>query len=288
MTVSAILKSTALRWTLLLLAGIFLVAVTALYTSSEWMFRRSYDAPPVVLRNAAPASAERGARLSNLFSCQGCHGPHGDVLFEEPFLGRFVAPDMARTAKGYSDPELATFIRTGIKRDHTSAIIMPTGSFSSMSDTDLADVVAWLRSLTPDAQTETRETSVGPVGRVLFLTGAFPMSASMPRDPAPPVDQPATPVGRGEYYVKVACSHCHELEVEHEVVPGLTAPPLRAMGQGYDLAQFEHLLRDGKGAGERELRLMSAVARANFSHFDDTEIAAIHAYLNSLGDGSAR
>lgn len=53
------------------------------------------------------------------------------------------------------------------------------------------------------------------------------------------------------------------------------------MTQAYDLEQFTHLLRTGKGAGERELQLMSPVAREAFVHLTDEEIAALHAYLNA-------
>src|SRR4029077_10109177 len=102
-------------------------------------------------------------------------------------------------------------IRRGIKRDHTSAISMPTNALSALADSDLADIIAWLRSLKPDAQTETARTSVGPIGRVLVLQGGVNISATLPRDPAPPASAPADPALRGEYLVKVACMDCHRL-----------------------------------------------------------------------------
>jgi hypothetical protein len=52
------------------------------------------------------------------------------------------------------------------------------------------------------------------------------------------------------------------------------------MGQAYPTEDFRHLLRTGKGMGDRELGLMSSVARGDLSHMTDSEIDAIHAYLN--------
>ena len=281
-TLVAFLKSKAVRRTLLSLTGLIVFAFAALYGASEWVFTRTYDVPAVALRAHDAPSAERGARLAAIIGCSGCHGTHGNILFEAPFVARVVTPDLARAQKNYSDGELIAMIRAGVKRDHTSAIIMPTDSFSSLADSDLADIITWLRALKPDAETETATTSIGPIGRIMLFAGELPLSARLPRDPAPPVVAPtATPFARGEYLVKTVCNNCHRLDEEHQVRPGLMAPPVRPMVQGYDLPQFAHLMRDGKATGERELTLMSAVARDGFSHFTDEEIAAIHAYLNA-------
>jgi cytochrome c553 len=265
---------------MLSLGGLIVLAVGGLYAASEWMFAVTYEPPVITLRTQQPASAERGQRLAMTFGCLGCHGTHGRILFEAPFVARMVTSDLPRVQKTYSDAELVTLLRTGIKRDHTSAIQMPTNALSSLADTDLADIIAWLRTLTPDAETESATTTIGPVGRALLLTGAINLSATMPRDPEPPAIVPDGPVLRGEYLVKVACTDCHRLEQPHNIKPGLVAPPLLEMARAYDLGQFKHLMRDGKGAGDRELQLMSEVAREGFSHFTDDEIAAIYAYLN--------
>lgn len=197
-------------------------------------------------------------------------------------VGRLVAPDLARSAPLYSDAELVTLLRHGIKRDRTSASAMPADGLSALADADIADIVAWLRAQQPDAETETAATSFGPLGRIAIISGSFPLSANLPHDPAPPVTRPEqTQSALGEYLVKTACNHCHRLDEEHQVTPTLTAPPVRPMSQSYDLAQFTHLMRTGKGLGDRELELMSEVSRDSFKYLNDEEIAAIHAYLNA-------
>jgi mono/diheme cytochrome c family protein len=198
-----------------------------------------------------------------------------------PGLGRIIAPDLARTVATYSDDEVVVLIRAGIKRNNTSLLIMPTDSFSSMADSDLADVIAWLRGLKPEEETEIAQTSLGPLGRFLAINGTLRFSAEMPRDPAPLIVVPTATQALGDYLVKTRCSHCHALDEEREVGPGLKAPPVRPMAQSYDLAQFTQLLRTGRAIGDRELELMSEVSRDALSHLTDEEIVAIHAYLNA-------
>ena len=278
--VLAVLRWKPVRWTLLSLVGVVLAAIATLYGASSWRLSETYERPTIVLRSTGHVSAERGERLAAMLSCKGCHGAHGRVFLDAPNVAHLIAPDLARVAATYSDDELAVLIRAGIKRDNTSLLIMPAGSFSSLADSELADVIAWLRALKPEAETETGETSFGPIGRFILLSGPW-FSAAAPRDPAPPVVVPTETQAHGNYLFKTACTHCHKLDEERELAPGEFAPPLRAMAQGYDLTQFTHLLRTGKAIGDRELGLMSRVARSGYSRLTDEEIAAIHAYLNA-------
>ena len=43
-------------------------------------------------------------------------------------------------------------------------------------------------------------------------------------------------------------------------------------------------MRSGRGAGGRDLGLMSEVSRNDFSHFTDQEIEALHAYLKARAE----
>lgn len=279
----AALLSKPMRWIAGALVGVAALSAAVLYGGSAWRMARTYDAPAQTLRLAHAAAPERGERLAAVYGCKDCHGTHGRIFFDVPMVGRLVAPDLARAVALYSDAELVAVIRQGIKRDRTSALAMPADAFSSMADEDVADIIAWLRRLKPDGETETAETRLGPLGRVAAITGGFPFSADMPRDPAPPAARPdgADPIALGGYLVTSSCNHCHRLDEEHVVKPGLTAPPVRPMAQSYDIAQFTQLLRTGKALGDRELVLMSDVSRGAFSRLTDDEIAAIHAYLNT-------
>lgn len=279
---AAFLTWKPVRLTLLGLVAFVGVAAAALYGVSEWKFARTYDVPKVALRAGIAATAERGAHLGVILSCQGCHGTHGRAMFDVPVVGRIVAPDLARVAAQYSEADFATLLRTGVKRDGRSALIMPGDAYSSLADSDVAALSVWFHGLKPDAETETQKTAMGPVGRVMAVMDQLPFSAAMPHDPAPPIDPPAEPqLARGEYLVKTTCNHCHAMDAVREVEPGLEAPPVRPMVQGYSLEEFAHLMRTGKAVGDRELRLMSEVARDHLSHLTDQEVADIHAFLNA-------
>jgi hypothetical protein len=43
-------------------------------------------------------------------------------------------------------------------------------------------------------------------------------------------------------------------------------------------------MRTGKAAGNREVGLMSKVARDDFSHLNDAELRSIHAYLKARAE----
>lgn len=277
----AVLFSKPVRWIAGAFAALIAAALAVVYGDSAWRMARTYDTPAQTLRLTQAPSAERGERLGSVFGCKDCHGTHGRIFFEVPMIGRLIAPDLARAAQNYNDAELVTVLRQGVKRDRTSAIVMPADAFSSLSDDDVADVIAWMRALKPETETETAETTLGPLGRFAVISGGFPFSADMPHDPAPPAARPTAKLALGEYLVKSSCNHCHRLDEEHVVKPGLTAPPVRPMTQSYDLDQFKHLLRTGKALGDRELVLMSDVARSAFSRLDEAEVEAIHAYLNA-------
>lgn len=283
-TVAAIVRHPYVKWSAIAIASLFALALIVIYGGSEWRLRRTYDTPQVALREIGRApSVERGKHLSLTTGCQGCHGPAGLVFLDVPMLGRLIAPNLSRVAADYSDAELATLLRTGIKRDRTSLIIMPSEAYAWLADEDVADVIAWLRSLKPEPDAQTATTSWGPLGRAAMLTGGFPFTVDLVKPAAPPILAPREPLTvRGEYLEKVLCGACHLLHAEHEVRPGDVAPALAPVAQGYDDQQMRRLLRTGLGLGDRELGLMTEVSLGTLKHLDDEEIAAIHAYLRGV------
>ena len=102
----------------------------------------------------------------------------------------------------------------------------------------------------------------------------------MPAAPALPgasIERGAAIAERGVPEERVAaCSECHGSDLTGDPLAG--SPDL-SMAAAYELADFSKLMRTGKGAGGRDLGLMSEVAKGRFAHFTEDEIAAIHAYL---------
>jgi hypothetical protein len=69
------------------------------------------------------ASIDEGRRLAVIRGCfGGCHGKQaeGMVMFDDPVIGRVVAPNLTAAVRQYSDTELATIIRTGLRPGATA------------------------------------------------------------------------------------------------------------------------------------------------------------------------
>ena len=82
------------------------------------------------------------------------------------------------------------------------------------------------------------------------------------------------------------CSECHGLDLGGQPggEPGL--PPDPRIGAGYTPEAFVKLTRTGLALGEREVGLMTEVARGRFVRFTEAEVRALHAYLQTLPDSA--
>ncbi len=265
-------------------AALILIIVSAVYTASEYELQRHYDVNLVSLRPATViGSMAEGQRLIHAFGCNGCHRANGGTVADIPNVARIVAPNLTRVVHDYSDDEFVRVVRAGVKRDGTSALVMPSREYANISDDDLATMMNYLRHTPILADKQPVDTEIRFMGRVAIAAGKVPFSAKLAPPHLAPLHRPvATPEAEGEHLVKAICSHCHEVTAEHDDGWGTIAPPLALMGQAYAPADFRKLLRTGKALGDRDLGLMSEIARDDLTHMTDTEIDAIHAYLNSV------
>jgi mono/diheme cytochrome c family protein len=87
------------------------------------------------------------------------------------------------------------------------------------------------------------------------------------------------PLSRGRYLTMNYCSECHGQALEG--VAPINAPAL-AVAKGYSLEQFTRLMHEGVGTAERQFKLMTPTSRARFIQLKPEEIAAMHAFLQSL------
>jgi mono/diheme cytochrome c family protein len=78
-----------------------------------------------------------------------------------------------------------------------------------------------------------------------------------------------------------ACVECHGPQLQGG---GPAQAPDLMIAASYDPADLERLLRTGKAAGDRELRLMSASSRIRFAALTDAEIVALHGYLKARAE----
>ncbi|MCW5978151.1 MAG: c-type cytochrome [Bryobacteraceae bacterium] len=167
------------------------------------------------------ARLERGRYLvESLVDCLACHSDvdwktrgapvvragSGGIFPEEslPFkiATHNLTPDEEAGLGKWTDEEIGRAIRNGIGRDGRVLFpIMPYMYYRSMSDEDLASVIAYLRSLPPVRNTPPEARVPEPVQKMLQ---APPPVTSVP---APDL---STPEKRGEYLAALGtCGDCH-------------------------------------------------------------------------------
>lgn len=279
----------ALKWlgiAIGVLAACVVLVVIGLYAVSERIIRRTYDMPlstievPPVRRDSATLA--EGMRLARIRGCyDGCHGEgmDGGVFGDDPWYGRLVAPNLHLTATRLSDAELVRVIRHGVRQSGRSTLGMPSSMFYHLSDEDLGAILALIKSRTPSAGTEA-EVKPGILARLELVSGKFPpyaqeidhAAARLPKDTA-------DPVAFGRYLATTSCSECHGMDFQGD--PNYAIPSL-TIASGYSDADFARLMRIGIALGNRELGLMSQVARSRFANFSDVEVRSVHAFLRTL------
>lgn len=155
-----------------------------------------------------------------------------------------------------TDAQMVTAIRHGVNADGHSLLLMPSKMFNRLSDEDVADMVAYIRSV-PPIDSARPKTNAGPLPHILIGTGmasglqsARGIDHNAPRQPAPPAGPTAE---YGSYLVVVGgCKFCHGSGLSggplEEGPPGsLPASNLTPEGlKAYDEAKFFTALRTGK------------------------------------------
>ncbi len=278
-----------LRWLGMALGamlGLIVIAVAAIYLLSQYTLQKRYPLPQTaIVVPGDAASIAAGQRLATIAGCYGsCHGPQGqgEVMFDEPIIGRLIAPNLSTSVRAHSDTELANIIRRGLRPDGRSMFVMPAEAFAYLSDADLGCIIAFLRSL-PASAGPGPGSSLGPLGRLGMVTGQFKMAARMIAEtrPLPPAATPDAVTGR--YYAQAVCAHCHGTNLRGRTTPAYVSPDLKIVA-AYPAEAFTRLLRTGAPLGGQKLGIMRQAAQLNLSLLTDAEIASLYSYLHALPD----
>ena len=276
--------ATALRWfgyLVGLLLVLVLLAAAWIWIASERALSASHEGVEERLARPTAAQLADGDRQLKVLGCYSCHGQglRGNLMFSEPNVADVHAPNLTLVAAQASDQQLARAIRQGIGVDGRPLYIMPSAQYARLDDSEVSALIAAIRAL-PRGGSQTPRISVGPLGRFGLAAGRLrsqPEQLESYRNNLPVDLGPQFAAGRK--LAMVNCAECHGPSFGGaEPKPGLQAPDLMIAG-AYDLPDFERLLRTGVAPGNRKLGLMGVVARNDFRHFKDEEIAAIHAYL---------
>jgi len=174
--------------------------------------------PPEELdRLAMERAIERGRHLvSARYACVECHGNDfgGGVMIDAFPIGTLLGPNITLGAGSltlnYTAADWDRIVRHGVRPDGTGAT-MPSEDFQLMSDQELSDVVAYIRSH-PPVDAEVAPISFGPLGKMLVATKQFVYSADrilsheVSHALLPPAAEVSIEFGR---HIAGVCTGCH-------------------------------------------------------------------------------
>ena len=276
-----------MRWlgtALGVLVALLIVTYAVVYFLSERTLRRVYQIPTVAMSIPSdPASIAEGKRLATIHGCAGgCHGRgfEGAVMFDDPMVGRIVAPNLTAAVRNYNDSQLVNIIRHGLRPDGRSMMVMPSEAFAYLSDEDLGRIIAYLKSV-PAVEGPGPSVSMGPLGRVGLATGKFQPVAELIASTVPPPEATSDEGKYGRYLARTTCAGCHGTNLHGDSNPEFTSPSLR-VAAAYSPQAFTELMRTGAAIGGRTLATMGPWARTHLSLQTDAEIAALHSYLHTM------
>lgn len=247
---------------------------------------------------ALARAIERGGHLiTSRYVCTECHGANlgGGVMIDDPAIGTLLGPNItggfgSRTWE-YDASDWDRAVRHGVAPSGLP-LVMPAQDFQLMSDQELSDVVAYIKSL-PPVENEVATPTVGPLGKVLLAIGQIRLAVDLipshttPHAVLPPVSEATVEFGR---HLSGVCSGCHGEDFSGGPIAGgdPSWPPAQnltphesALGSwGYE--DFARALREGKRPDGSDLRPPMAAIVGFTRNMSDTEVQAIWNYLRSL------
>jgi mono/diheme cytochrome c family protein len=285
-----------LKWVGYIVGGfivVLLLAVGTVYAVTASRMGKTYS--PRVDLLAIPTdspSISRGRHLAeSVGKCQACHGENyaGMKVMDDPAFARLTSSNLTSGKGGiggeYRDEDWVRAIRYGVGRDGKSLIFMPSEAFTHFNDTDLAQIIAYLKTLPPADMTITKARSVGPIARIVSILGGFPL---LPASLIPAVVNRAVvaegPTAEyGKYLIETGgCTGCHGPNLGGAKMGSTTTPNLTRSGElaKWTEADFVKVIRTGV---RPDGRILSAEMPWPFMKgLTDTELSAMWKYLQAV------
>ncbi len=266
-----------MKWVGIVLGGLIALAFltgVVLYPIGLEKITQPFPNIPVETLNI-PTDADaiaRGRHVAIVWECTKCHGEDlsGKLLSDDPILGTMPAANLTAgiggIAKAYTDVDWVRAIRHGVKPDN-HAIVEMYDYYSTMSDRDLGDLIAYLKQI-PPVEAVYPAMSFGALMPIAPALGIMTPMAETIDHSAP---RPAGPVpgATKEYgaYLAALCTHCHSRNFGSKLATWQPADFIRAVQTG--------VLPNGKQIGK-------AMPLKTYSEMKDTELTALWLYVQSL------
>ena len=259
---------------------------------------------------ADDAAIVRGAYLAAAAGCEQCHtdSRHGGA----PYAGGRVlttsfgalptpniTPDTATGIGSWSDADFIRAMRWGIAPDGTHYVpIFPFSYFARLTDTDLADLKAYLDSLPAVSHDVAASNSLALFARARAAIGEV-IAGNFATPPAPPTGD--STIARGAYLVATVgrCGDCHTPRTWLGApdadrflagaaggfwgpkAPNITPDPKNGIGQ-WSEADIAEALKDGKTPDFDVLGGAMAEIVRNTARLTESDRRAVAAYLKNL------
>lgn len=278
--------------------GTLLVAIAGFYLYADLHFKselaRTYSVPDIsISHDVSTASLALGERIVRVRSgCAECHGADlsGKAIIDDPAIGKVFSSNLTPFALAdKSDETIALALRHGLRPNGTSLVFMPSYEYQNFSKSDIAVIIAYLRSV-PSVEKQNTPIEIGPIGKMVYAVGKFPVltPAALVNHQPGFVTKPkeAATSEFGEYLVNSSCIGCHGKELKGGPVIGGAPdwPPaanLRFKGRAeWTEETFFKTMETGVSASSgKYLRLPMSVL---VGRLDNKELTAIWLYLSSL------
>ena len=280
------------------LVGLIVLAFAVLYIigTVKWNSIREKDYEVPVEEISIPtdqASIARGEHIATIRMCQDCHTEDFSGQSDSvPGLITLAFPNLTAGAGGVgatnTDEDWARAIRHGVGQDGRGLLLMPSRVWYHLSDEDLGDLIAYLKSI-PPVDNEVPMTDLGPLGRVMMALGQLPSEATVPDatvidhdGPRPVPPQPGVTVEYGMYLART-CTLCHGSELNGQTIfDGSVALNLTPGGemQGWSEEDFIATMRTGVTPNGHQLK--DVMPWKYFGQMTDDELKAVWMYLQAL------
>lgn len=247
---------------------------------------------------ALERAVARGEHLVRArYACVECHGEDfgGGTMVDDPALGTLLGPNIttgagSRTLEFTAD-DWDNIVRHGIRGDGRPAI-MPSEDYQRMSDRELSDIVAFIRSK-PAVDATIAEPALGPLGKILVAMRALPLSVDLIPDHQathavePPETAPTAEFG--EHLIAV-CTGCHRANLEGgpiasgdpNWIPAANITPHEQGIAGWTYEDFVTAIRDLRRPDGSAVREPMSLMQPYVQRMTDVELQALWAYLQTV------
>lgn len=257
------------------------------------------------------AAVKRGAYIFTAADCAACHTDSknkgaplaGGVALVTPFgtfFGPNITPDRGAGIGDWTEADFRRALREGRSRDGAFLFpVFPYTSFTLMSDGDIADLYAYLRTQPAAATPDKPQAAKFPFGfRPLLFVWQSLFFTPGPLQPDP---GQSAEWNRGRYLVE-AVAHCEECHTprnflgaldharaftgnphgpDRQSAPNITPDPVTGIGK-WSIDDIETLLKSGQTPAFDFVGAGMAQVVDGTSKLSDADRHAIAVYLKSL------